>query len=182
MAKSRNGQRHHVNCQSAISTTTTPQIHGGIVSGRGTKNSLRHFGQKFGPSGFRACTTNPEQWGQTQWATGVRKAPRQTDVAVTNTTNARQPGKVANMGFSCFPAPCRRCRSAVSRTCRIGCLLIVPLAFHAVRGERRHAYDGDQGDYGRVFRLGQSVFGDEESSYLLYGRLHHRLNRVARRS
>ena len=38
--------------------------HGGIVFRRGTKNRLRHFGQKFGPSVFHTCTTDSEQWGQ----------------------------------------------------------------------------------------------------------------------
>jgi hypothetical protein len=105
MAKSRSSQRQHVSCQLATNTTTTPQIHGGIAFRRGTKNSRRHLGQKFGPSVFHTCTTDPEQWGQTQRAAGARKAARQTDVARMNMTSARQPSKAANMGSSYFSAP-----------------------------------------------------------------------------
>ena len=51
-------------------------------------------------------------------------------------------------------------------------LLNVLLAFCAVGGERCQAYDDDEGNYGRIFHWGRSIFGDKESSYLRHYRFH----------
>jgi len=181
MAKSPGGQWQHINCQLAISTTTTPQIHAGIVFTRGTKNSCRHFGQKFGPSKFHTCTTDSEQCGQTQCAAGAWKAARQTDVARINTTSARQASKAANMSSSYFSAPWRR-RLAVSRAYRIRHFVERAAGVAANGGDRRQAHHHDQGKHHRVFHGGRSVFGDKESSYLVDYRFHLTLHRVARGS
>jgi hypothetical protein len=57
-------QNRHINCQLAVSTTSTPQTQGGIGSQGKTTKRLWHCGQKFGPSRFLACRSHCEQWGQ----------------------------------------------------------------------------------------------------------------------